>query len=326
MIENIVVSIIVPLLNEEKFIGHFLDSLIRQTYPREKMEWILVDGDSDDKTREIIEKYKADNKLPIKLLNNKERKTPFALNIGIKNARGKYIIRLDAHAEFFSDYIEKCIYYLDNTDADNVGGVAETSASTFIGKAISQMLSTKFGVGGSDFRIGDGNKYVDTVPFGAFRKEVFDKVGLFNTELLRSEDNDMNARIRNSGGKIWLADDIRFKYYCRDTIRGILKMGLQNGNALFFTLRENSKAMSLRHFIPFFFLVSVILFPLVGIRLPFVKVLFRIEMFLYLLLDVCFSFFNKQPFYGSINIFLYPLFHLTYGLGSLLGLFNIKVY
>lgn len=228
MIENIVVSIIVPLLNEEKFIGHFLDSLIRQTYPREKMEWILVDGDSDDKTREIIEKYKADNKLPIKLLNNKERKTPFALNIGIKNARGKYIIRLDAHAEFFSDYIEKCIYYLDNTDADNVGGVAETSASTFIGKAISQMLSTKFGVGGSDFRIGDGNKYVDTVPFGAFRKEVFDKVGLFNTELLRSEDNDMNARIRNSGGKIWLADDIRFKYYCRDTIRGILKMGLQN--------------------------------------------------------------------------------------------------
>ena len=116
----------------------------------------------------------------------------------------------------------------NNTDADNVGGVAETSASTFIGKAISQMLSTKFGVGGSDFRIGDGNKYVDTVPFGAFRKEVFDKVGLFNTELLRSEDNDMNARIRNSGGKIWLADDIRFKYYCRDTIRGILKMELQN--------------------------------------------------------------------------------------------------
>lgn len=326
MIENIVVSIIVPLLNEEKFIGSFLDSLIYQTYPRRKMEWILVDGDSDDKTREIIEKYKADNKLPIKLLNNKERKTPFALNIGIKHAKGKYIIRLDAHAEFSSDYIEKCVYYLDNIDADNVGGVAETSANTFIGKAISQMLSTKFGVGGSDFRIGDGNKYVDTVPFGAFRKEVFDRVGLFNTELLRSEDNDMNARIRNSGGKIWLADDIRFKYYCRDTIRGILKMGLQNGNALFFTLRENSKAMSLRHFIPFFFLISVILFPLVGIMFPYAKGLFMIEIVLYLILDVYFSFFNKHPSYGFINVFLYPLFHLIYGIGSLLSLFNIKVY
>lgn len=326
MIENIVVSVIVPVLNEEKFIGNFIKSLIRQTYPREKMEWILIDGNSNDKTLEIIEKYKLNNELPIKLLNNKKKKTPFALNMGIERAKGKYIIRLDAHAEFSPDYIEKCVFYLENIDADNVGGVVETSANTFVGKAISHMLSTKFGVGGSDFRIGTGNKYVDTVPFGAFKKEVFDRVGLFNTELLRSEDNDMNARIRNSGGKIWLANDIRFKYYCRDTIRGILRMGLQNGNALFFTFRKNLKAMSLRHFVPFFFLISIFLFPLVGIKFSFVKGVFMIETFLYITLDVCFSFFNRHPLYGIINIFLYPLFHLTYGFGSLLGLFNIKVY
>ena len=324
--KNIIVSVIVPLLNEEKYIEKFLNSLINQTYPQEYMEWILIDGDSTDRTRDIIEKYIVQKELPIKLLINKKRKTPYALNMGIKASNGKYIIRLDAHAEFYPNYIEKCVYYLENTDADNVGGIAETSANTFIGKAISQMLSTKFGVGGSDFRIGGGNKYVDTVPFGAFRKEVFDRVGLFNTELLRSEDNDMNARIRNSGGKIWLAEDIRFKYYCRDTIQGILKMGLKNGNALFFTYKENPKAMSCRHFVPFLFLISIVLLPALSFVFPAFIILFIMEVIAYMSLNIYYSFFNKLPQYGFINIWLYPLFHIIYGIGSLLSLFNIKIY
>ena len=114
------------------------------------------------------------------------------------------------------------MYYLNTTDADNVGGVAETKANGFVGGAIAKMLSSKFGVGGSDFRVGEGNKYVDTVPFGAFRREVFEKVGLFNEKLLRSEDNDINSRIRKAGGKIWLAEDIKFNYYCRDTVPKVL--------------------------------------------------------------------------------------------------------
>ena len=324
--EKVIVSVIVPLLNEEKYIDNFITSLINQTYPAEKMEWILVDGNSTDKTREIINRYINLKRFPIKLLINKKRKTPYALNIGIKEAKGKYIVRLDAHAFFYSNYIEKCAYYLENIEAENVGGIAETSANTFVGKAISQMLSTKFGVGSSDFRVGDGNKYVDTVPFGAFRKEVFEKVGLFNIKLLRSEDNDMNARIRESGGKIWLAEDIRFKYYCRDTVKGILKMGLQNGNALFHTLKENPKAMSIRHFIPFLFLMSIILLPILSSIVSIFQYLFFLEIILYLMLDIYFSFVNKNFIYGLITIWLYPLFHIFYGLGSLISMIGIKLY
>ena len=326
MTKDIIVSVVIPVYNEERYIGNLIDSLVKQTYPIENMEWIFVDGNSSDETVALIENYVLTEKYPIILLHNDKRKTPYALNMAIEKAKGKYIIRLDAHSYFYPDYIEKCVYYLDTTDSDNVGGVAETEAVGFMGQAIAKMLSTKFGVGGAGFRVGDGNRFVDTVPFGAFRCEVFKHVGLFNTGLLRSEDNDINARIRKSGGKIWLADDIRFKYYCRDTVGGILKMGMQNGNALFRTLKVNPKAMSIRHFVPFLFLMSLILMPVLLTLLPFFCCVFAAEIALYLSLDVYFSFINKKPQYGVVTIWLYPLFHICYGLGSLLGLFGVALY
>ena len=322
--ELVRVSVIVPLFNEEKFIEKCLQSLIAQTYPKEKMEWILVDGASTDRTVEIIKSHLNDG--PIVLLNNEKRKTPYALNMGIEQAKGEYIIRLDAHSSFPPEYIEKCVHYLDTTDADNVGGVAETESKGYIGEAISQMLSTKFGVGNSQFRTNGESGYVDTVPFGAFRREVFDKVGLFNPKLLRSEDNDMNARIRAAGGKVWLAQDIRFKYYCRDTVGGLLKMGMQNGNALFRTLKENPKAMSLRHFIPFLFVASLLVLIVGSIFLPIARWALLAEASLYGLLDVYFSFGKCKVKYAITAIWLYPLFHICYGLGSLLGMIGIKLY
>lgn len=323
---RVITSIIVPLFNEERYVSHLIDSLIKQTYPLENMEWIFVDGNSNDDTVPIIEQYLAKAKYPIVLLHNVKRKTPYSLNMAIGIAKGRYIIRLDAHAYFYPDYIEKCVNYLDTTDADNVGGIAETEAEGFTGQAIAKMLSTKFGVGGSDFRIGNGNRFVDTVPFGAFRREVFDRVGLFNPKLLRSEDNDMNSRIRQSGGKIWLAEDIRFKYYCRDTVKGVLKMGLQNGNALFFTLKANPKAMSIRHFIPFLFLISLIVLPILSVVFSNTSYILLFEALLYLSLDIYYSFMKRKPRYGLITIWLYPTFHIIYGLGSLLGLLGIPLY
>ncbi|MBE6583912.1 MAG: glycosyltransferase family 2 protein [Ruminococcaceae bacterium] len=327
MSSEITVSVIVPIYNEEKHIDGLISSLAGQSFPKEKSEWIFLDGMSTDNTVEIINNYIEGGEYPIVLLPNEKRKAPYALNLGIEAAKGSYIIRLDAHADYYPDYIEKCVYYLENTDADNVGGMAETSAEGLIGLSISKMLSTKFGVGGSDFRTGNGNRYADTVPFGAFRREVFDRVGLFNTELIRSEDNDMNARIRESGGKIWLAEDIRFKYFCRDTIGGILKMGFMNGNALFHTIRKNPKAMSVRHFIPFVFVLSLIVMPIISAFLPFFWWAFAAEMALYMLLNVYFSFIKIKPTKcGLITIWLYPAFHVVYGIGSLLGLLGIKTY
>ena len=318
------VTVIIPVLNEEKYIKGCLDSLLRQTFPLERTECLIIDGCSDDSTVEICEEY-AD-KAPIRILKNEMRKTTYALNMGIAEARGKYIIRLDAHADFAPDYIEKCVHYLESKpEIENVGGIAVTVGRGKMGSAIADMLSTKFGVGGSSFRTG-GEGYVDTVPFGAFRKELFDKIGLFNHNLPRSEDNDINARIRAAGGKIWLAKDIEFTYYCRDTVPGILKMALQNGNALFRTLKENKKAMSIRHFIPFLFLLSLVVFPPLCFLHPVFFWIFMAELFCYLVLDFYFSFAGKSIKNGLITLWLYPLFHICYGAGSLLGLLGIKLY
>lgn len=315
---------IIPVLNEEKYITGCLDSLLGQSFPLSRMEWLIVDGCSEDKTVELCLSY-AD-KAPIRLLKNEMRKTTYALNMGIDEARGKYIVRLDAHADYSPDYIEKCIHYLETMpEVENVGGVAETKGRGRMGQAIAGMLSSKFGVGSSAFRTG-GSGYVDTVPFGAFRKEIFEKIGKFNHNLPRSEDNDINARIRAAGGKIWLAEDIRFTYYCRDTVSGLLLMAMQNGNALFRTRKENKNAMSLRHFIPFIFLLSLIVLPLLGFVHPFFRWVFAVEMSGYLLLDLCFSFSGKKSKDGLITIWLYPLFHICYGFGSLLGLFGVGLY
>lgn len=323
---SIAVSVVMPVYNEEKYIDNCIRSLLMQDYPKDDMEWIFVDGSSTDKTIDILKTYEKKYPDLIRVYDNPQRNAPCAMNIGIKAAKGAYVIRLDAHADYATDYISKCVYYLENTDADNVGGIAETKATGFVGNAIAKMLSSKFGVGNSQFRTNGKSGYVDTVPFGAFKKEVFDKVGLFNPNLPRSEDNDINARIRMQGGKIWLSEDIHFTYYCRNTVGTLLKMGLQNGNALFRTLKVNPSAMSVRHFIPFLFLVSLLIMPILACILPVFRMLFAIETILYLLLDIVFSLAGENPRYALVTIWLFPLFHAVYGLGSLLGLLGIKIY
>lgn len=318
------VSVVLPTYNEERYIRACIESLINQTYPRDYMEWIIVDGNSTDKTQEIVKEY---SKIyPIKLLINEKRKTPISLNMGIKEAKGDYIIRFDAHASFPPDYIEKCIDCLEYTGADNVGGWVETRAEGYIGEAIAKMLSSKFGVGGSSFRTEQKSGYVDTVPFGAFRREVFNRVGLFNEKLLRSEDNDINARIIENGGKIYLSEEIHSIYYCRDKVSAVLKQGLQNGNALFRTMIINPKAMKLRHFIPFLFLLSLMVLPWASIFSSTVACVFAAEMICYTILNLYFSFVKKDRKLGFVTLWLYPLFHICYGAGSLLGIVGIEMY
>lgn len=318
------ISIIMPVYNEEKFISKCLDSLVLQTYDLKNADFIVIDGLSTDRTLEIIDNYK--NKLGIRVLLNEKRKVTCALNIGIDAAVGDYIIRLDAHSVYYPDYIEKCIYYLENTDADNVGGLAITDGSGFMGKINADILSSKFGVGGSKFRTNACSGYVDTVPFGAFRKEVFDVVGKFNPDLPRSEDNDINSRIRENGGKVYLSSDIRFTYYCRDTLKGLLEQAIKNGNALFFTLKKNKNAMSLRHFVPLAFFASVVGLLIIGCFVPKMLYVLLFELSLYLILDLYFSLTAGNKKLWLFKVALYPVFHLTYGVGSFLSLLSIRLY
>ncbi len=320
------ISIVMPLYNEEKYIANCIESLLEQDYPRDKMEWLFVDGGSCDKTRTILKRYQNTYPSLIKLLDNPNKTVPYAMNKGIRAAAGEYIIRLDAHAEYATDYFSKCVYYLQNTDADNVGGVIKTKSSGKVGEAIASVVSSKFGVGNSQFRTNGSDGYVDTVPFGAFRREVFEKYGLYDERLTRNQDNEMNYRIRANGGKIFLSNDIKLAYYSRDTIKGILKMAFQNGKWNVITMKLCPGSMGIRHFVPLAFLLSLIILPILSVMLPFFRWIFLAELLLYLLLNVVSSI-KKQPGRVQNHVFLkmiiFPLFHIFYGVGSLFGLITL---
>ena len=318
---KVIVSVIIPIRNEEKYIERCIKSIINQDYPLENIEVIFVDGESQDKTREIVYKYISEYNGIIKIFDNPDKTVPYAMNIGIKNAIGDYIIRLDAHSEYSNDYISKCISTLEKTDADNVGGLAITKGYGFIGDAFSKVLSSKFGVGNSGFRTNASSGYVDTVPFGAFKRETFGKYGYYDERLTRNQDYELNYRIRKNGGKIYLNSDIKLTYYCRNTITGIIKQSYQNGKWNVITSKLCQGSMSIRHFIPLIFVLSLIILPILIIFNPVFTYIFLFEISLYLLLAILFSF-RIASTKGQILllVFLFPLFHLSYGVGSLMGL------
>lgn len=324
------VSVIMPVYNESKYIAKCIDSLLLQDYPIDDMEWVFVDGASPDNTKEIIGQYIERYPSLIRVYDNPNKTVPYAMNIGIQNTVGEYIVRLDAHAEYASDYISQCVHFLDTTDADNVGGHFNTRARTKMGSRIALMLSSKFGVGNAQFRVRGKDGYVDTVPFGAFRRETFDKFGLFDERFTRNQDNELNWRIRRGGGKIYMTDKIQLTYYCRDTIGGINKMGYINGKWNVITMALCFGSMGIRHFIPLAFLLSLVFMPIISALLPFMWLVFAAEMALYLALDIGYSAIYAAKAEGDSKLMcflslliLFPSFHVSYGFGSLVGLFKL---
>lgn len=315
------VSVVMPLYNEEKYILGCVESMLRQDYPKENMEWLFVDGGSSDRTKQILKSYQEKYPELIKIYDNPHKTVPYAMNIGIENAVGKYIIRLDAHAEYADNYFSKCVQYLDETGADNVGGVMETKSRGVMGTAIAGVVSSKFGVGNSQFRTNGKSGYVDTVPFGAFRREVFENYGGYDVRLTRNQDNELNYRIRKNGGKIYLANDINLSYYCRDSLWGICQMAFGNGKWTILTSKFCPGTMGVRHFIPFVFVLSLILGTVLSVFFAPVRWLFLAELLLYLLLDVVFSIRDaKKAKYIPLMILFFPCFHISYGIGSVVGL------
>lgn len=321
---NIVASVIIPVYNESKYIEKCIDSLLEQTYSKEKMEMIFVDGGSKDKTIELINKYIDKYPKLIRLLHNEKKIVPYAMNIGIANSKGRYIVRLDAHAEYSKDYIEKCIECLEETGADNVGGFAETKAKNKVGKVIAKVLSSRFGVGNSKFRTNGQEGYVDTVPFGAFKREIFHRLGGYDERLVRNQDNEMNYRIRKNGGKIYLSKSIRFNYYCRDSVKSISDMAYKNGKWNVITYYLCPGSMGIRHFVPMAFVLSLILLFALGFVMNLFHIILVCELCLYFLLDIIFSIIDSSSLYEFLMMFiLFPVFHISYGSGSIAGLIKL---
>ena len=252
------ISVILPVRNEERYIAACVDSIFSQDYPAEKMEVIFVDGRSEDRTVEMLHAMQKDHP-QIVVLDNPNRTVPYAMNIGIAHSSAPVIVRLDAHAEYPADYIRLSVETLLTQDCDNAGGVFETHGRGFMGEAIAEMLKTPLGVGNATYRLTTEDGYVDTVPFGCFKRALFDRIGGFDERMTRNQDNELNFRIRKNGGKIYLNHKIRVQYYCRDTMRGIMKMGYMNGKWNVITMTLVPGSMGVRHFVPLAFVLSTIL-------------------------------------------------------------------
>ena len=318
------ISVILPVRNEEKYITACVESIFAQDYPAEKMEVIFVDGCSEDRTVAMLHEMREAHP-QIVVLDNPKRTVPYAMNIGIRASTADIIVRLDAHAEYPSDYIRLSVETLLTVDCDNAGGVCETRGKGFMGDAIAAMLATPLGVGNSSFRIANEDKYVDTVPFGCWRKALFDRIGGFDERMTRNQDNELNHRIRKNGGKIYMNHNIKVIYYCRDTIPGIMKMGFQNGTWNVITMTLVPGSMGVRHFVPLAFVLSTILLALLTLitRSWLFGGLLLLEWGAYMLLDVFYAYTiakEKDWRYFPIEVILYPLFHFAYGFGSLRGI------
>jgi len=227
--------------------------------------------------------------MTLKLLDNPKKVTPCALNIGIKNAKGEIILWMSAHSRYEKDYISKCVKYLKEYDADNVGGVMITLPrdNAFIGKAIATVLSHPFGVGNSVFRTGAKEpKWVDTVFGGCYKKEVFDKIGLFNESLVRSQDMEFNLRLKKTGGKILLAPDIVSYYYPKSNLKDFFIHNFEDGSWVTYPLKFGIKAFSWRHLIPLFFILGLVGTGILGIFFSPLLWLFLFVLSSYLLVNL----------------------------------------
>ena len=304
------VSFVMPVRNEEAYIGASLQSLVDQTYPAADYE--------------IIDQIRSNHPHVLRL-DNPAGIVPVAMNIGIRAARGDVIIRADGHNIYSRNYAENCVKYLALTGADNVGGPWVTAAAddSLGARLVAAILSNPFGVGDAKFRTSKREGFVDTVPFGAFRKEVFARVGLYNEKLVRNQDNELNSRIRAAGGKIYLSPALTTRYHPVKSFAGLLKYAFRTCQWHIFTLRENKRSMGLRHLAPAAFLLGLLLLASLSPISNAARATLLLVLAGYLLIGFYFSVKSVrhgQRLVALVQPFATLLFHCAYGAGTLFGL------
>jgi glycosyltransferase involved in cell wall biosynthesis len=321
--KNILVSIVIPCRNEEHYIQACVDSMLGQDYPN--LEVLVCDGMSDDGTREVLSKYKDNPR--VRVLDNEARVTPIALNIGIQNAVGEIIIIFGAHATMNVDYVSKSVSTFDIDDKIGcVGGILNQVNENEDAAVISKAMSSVFGVGNAHFRTGTKSGFVDTVAFGAYKKEVFEKVGLFDDELVRNQDDEFNFRVLKGGFKIYLNPEIQADYFVRGDFQKLWRQYYQYGYWKVYVNRKHKTITTLRQLVP---ALMVSCFSLTFIMAFFVSVFWNLlilESFVYLLASGHFAEkkvgLNKS-IWGVMKSFI--VLHFSYGSGYLKGIFDFLI-
>ncbi len=318
------ISVIIPVLNEEKYIENCLNSLLFQDYPKENLEILLIDGMSNDATVEIIKKYT--NKYSfIKLLLNPKKTVQYALNIGIENAQGEYIVRMDAHASYAPNYVSKCIEFLKKTGAANVGGPTIVKGESFIQKIIAAAYNSPFALGGSRHYEKNFEGYADTVAWGTFKKQTLVDLGMYDERLPRSEDDDLNFRITRSGGEIFITPEIKSIYYPKDSFKKLFIQYFNYGLWKVAVIKKHRKPSRLAHLVPMLFVAFIAVFGILSFVSKFFLYVFTSIMALYLAIDFYFSFNNKyaKKLTKKVALMLaHLIIHVSYGLGFWVGIFK----
>ena len=320
-------SVIVPIYQEEKYISKCIDSMLSQDYPKDDLEIILVDGMSKDRTREIVATYTA--KYPfIRMIDNPERIAPCAMNRGIKEAKGDVIMRLDAHVYYPKNYFSLLVEKLNELPgAENVGALCNTLPvnDSITAQSIAAVLSSSFGMGNSHFRVGaDKEMEVDTVPFGCFHKSIFDKVGLYDEELVRNQDDELNARIIKAGGKIYLIPQLVCEYYARDTAKKVYKMFYQYGVFKPLVNKKLGSPATVRQFFPLFFVLGLLVGPVVCLFLPVLWWAYFAVIMLWFILATSFSLKDSKNLKRILTQnWIYFVVHFGYGWGYIVGIYKV---
>jgi cellulose synthase/poly-beta-1,6-N-acetylglucosamine synthase-like glycosyltransferase len=329
----LLVSIIIPIRNESAFIQRSLGAVLAQDYPRQLLEVWVADGNSTDDTRAQI--HHVCQQFPdfcVNIVDNPDQFMPMGFNRALSQARGDVIIMLGGHAEVAPDYVSQCVRLLSETDADCVGGAMETLATTPTGQVIALAMSSPFGVGGVAFRtLPEKEMEVDTSVFAAYRREVFQKIGGLDEEMIRNQDDEFNYRLRSQSGKILFAPSIRSRYYSRATFSSLWRQYFQYGLYKVRVLQKHPRQMSLRQFIPPLFVLALLFSALLAF-FPATRFLSLVVPTVYVFANIAASTLtafraNKTrqlPFaiYHFLLPFTFGILHLSYGLGFLLGIFK----
>ena len=243
------VSVVIPMRDEERFIGCCLESVLANDYPRDRLEVLVVDGISRDRSREVVEGY-ARQYSGIRIITNPQRIQAAAINRGIREARGEAIIRMDAHTTYLPDYIRQCVTLLRTAGAANVGGVQRAVGTGYVGSAIAVATTSPFGAGDARFRYSDREEWVDSVYLGAWYKQTLESVGGFNEDWVANEDYELNYRLRKTGGKILLSPKIRCHYEVRGSLSALARQYFRYGFWKVRTLVAHPDSLRWRHIVP----------------------------------------------------------------------------
>lgn len=326
------VSVIVPCRNEIKYIAACLDTILSNSYPKDKMEIIVVDGLSEDGTRDILNDLSNKYKL-IRIIDNPKRNIPTAMNLGIQQAKGDVIMKIDAHSKYDSEYIIKCVKYQIDYKADNVGGIVNIipRENTFISKSIAKVLVQPFGSGNAYIKIGSEKpRWSDSAFVGCFRREVFEKLGLFDENLSRGSDMDLNKRIIKNGGKILLVPEIITNYYCDANFKSFWKHNYSDGVWTTHVIKYGSMAFSFRHLVPLFFVANIIFLPFLSLFFaPFIWLFLSIlGIYLFVVVSVTAKMYFSEKDKNIRYLYLFPwafiIRHFSHGLGAIYGLIKLK--